>query len=656
MTDVHKQASDILTSIHSKFTTNIKSSIKIRGHKRISTTKTLQALDQNFPSDETELKLFFDKLSEGKKSLSDLDSTINREILDLEVVTDEQFYILSDACDSYLDRLNMHLTSLKLSIENLTCVQRNSRTEMSQKNVQLKLPTAKLPEFDGTPEAYDKFIESLDEILNKFNLTQFEKYNYLLQQVQSTAKDIVQSVPRSNNCYDTAKQLLSDAFCNKYLQQTSVIKKLIKLKLNRSNRYAWISEVRTLIEQMRRLEINSECFAHFFLWGNMDEQFKKEFMMVTNNSQPDLNLLMDNAFTVFNRVEELSNNLKGSTSSAVLATNVQAPSSANKATAASQGKKLVCQLCSSIPDCRDINHSIINCKRFDTNAKRVAKIKELRGCLRCGALNHNRFCKVKLPKNCSYCAKSHESYLCFSKVTSSADSSTSVSDDPKNTSGSRPSRNSEGKAASVVGNTHALQYSVMNVNSDCSMSNVLLPTFTAAFPHSDLKARCLYDTASQLSFVTERLANKFKFPVVQNDVKIQINGFNESKVITSKLVSVQLRLNGTVRSFEAVVIPTIRSTVDSSELEEVVTLFKSNNIDLADKTLTLDDGRIDILLGANAIQVLPVQSCIFGENEKSLFFYTCEGVMLSGRVNNLRHNASNLGLLKNFISKIRSTF
>ena len=127
----------------------------------------MQALDQKFPSDETELKFFFDKLSEGKKSLSDLDSTINREILDLEVVTNEQFYILSDACDSYLDRLNMHLTSLKLSIENLASVQGNSRTKMSQANVQvIKPPTAKLPEFDGMPEANATFIESLDEILN----------------------------------------------------------------------------------------------------------------------------------------------------------------------------------------------------------------------------------------------------------------------------------------------------------------------------------------------------------------------------------------------------------------------------------------------------------------------------------------------------------
>ena len=79
-------------------------------------------------------------------------------------------------------------------------------------------------------------------------------------------------------------------------------------------------------------------------------------------------------------------------------------------------------------------------------------------------------------------------------------------------------------------------------------------------------------------------------------------------------------------------------------------------VELADKYLTRDDGEIDILLGANGLQVLPVQSRIFGEREKSLFFYSCEGVMLSGNVTQLLQNATNLNVLKDFISKLHATF
>ena len=652
MEDILKQSTDVFRSITDKLDKKCKSLISLRGSKRMSATKTLTTLDETFPCSEADLDFYINKLSELKTTLTELDNDIHMHVLELEVLSDQQFYIISEACESYIDGLNKHLTALKLAIEKLSSNRGNAASNnFSQANVKLKLPTAKLPEFDGTPEAYDKFIESLDEILNKFNLTQFEKYNYLLQQVHGTARDIVQSVPRSTDSYDTAKKLLSDAFCNKYLQQTSVIRKLIELKLTRNNRFTWISEVRTLVEQMHRLNIDNECFAHFFLWSNMDERFKKEYMIVTGDSQPELNLLLDNAFTVFNRVEELSINHKVSNASVVLATNVNASNSAK----AVPQNKLVCQLCSSINDVSETDHSIKNCRRFDTNAKKVAKLKELRGCLRCGSLNHNRFCKVKFVKNCVHCNKAHESYLCYTKVERLSQSNPKNVQKPKNEN--KPaSRSNEAQDATLVGNTHALQYSVMNVNAERFKSNVVLPTFTASFPRSKETARALYDTASQLSFVTERLAKRLKFSVLKNNFKIQINGFNESKTLDTRLVNVQLRINNTVRNFEAVVVPNIRSSVDSSELAELVASFRSCNIELADKYLTRDDGEIDILLGANGLQVLPVQSCIFGEREKSLFFYSCEGVMLSGNVTHLLQNATNLNVLKDFISKLHATF
>ena len=71
MADIQKQAADILTSINSKLTTDTKSSIKIRGHKRISTTKTVQALDQTFPSDEMELS-FISKSYPRARNLSQI--------------------------------------------------------------------------------------------------------------------------------------------------------------------------------------------------------------------------------------------------------------------------------------------------------------------------------------------------------------------------------------------------------------------------------------------------------------------------------------------------------------------------------------------------------------------------------------------------------
>ena len=66
--------------------------------------------------------------------------------------------------------------------------------------------------------------------MNKFNLSSFEKYSYLKQQVRGPAKCIVESLSDDDLTYGAAKALLEDAFSDKIIQQFSVIKTLSILK------------------------------------------------------------------------------------------------------------------------------------------------------------------------------------------------------------------------------------------------------------------------------------------------------------------------------------------------------------------------------------------------------------------------------------------
>ena len=119
------------------------------------------------------------------------------------------------------------------------------------------------------------------------------------------AHQIVRSVPDGDDAYDVAKQLLSDAFSDKTLQQFSVIDRLLNLKLcNISDSFAWISEVRIIKEQIERLNIVANTFVQYFLWTGMSLKFKQQFMLTCNSSKPSLDDMINKSFEVFDRIKQ----------------------------------------------------------------------------------------------------------------------------------------------------------------------------------------------------------------------------------------------------------------------------------------------------------------------------------------------------------------
>ena len=105
----------------------------------------------------------------------------------------------------------------------------------------------------------------------------------------------------------------------------------------------------------------------------MNENFKKEFMMVTGKAEPDLDEILNSSFTVFKRMDEL--NPKNGIASVTLATNSYAEHSKPKSG---------CVLCSYLNLENSLTHKLSNCPKFLTPSEKVNKIKELNGCVRCG--------------------------------------------------------------------------------------------------------------------------------------------------------------------------------------------------------------------------------------------------------------------------------
>ena len=369
----------------------VKILIKQRGFKRQSLTKSLNAVTQQPPLSLNNIEFYIDKLQNLKQNITKLDNDIDRLILAENQISDADYEGQVVICETYMDNLNLTLTSLKMKRAALTVTEYISVTNNNLQLPKLKLPNVELPWFDGRPVTYDKFIDNFETILNKYNMSQFEMYNYLYQQVSGAARSIVSSVPRSDNCYNVCKELLKDAFSSKIILQFSVIHRIKDLKLtSTSGFYNWISEVRVLTEQMASLE-NTDIFLQYFLWKGLSLEYKQQFIAANEKSKPSLKEIVDSAFAVLERMSDSKLFVNSNTdcdinfkleNATAMATDVLYKA-VNPVTRVSS-----CSLCEAGNYWDARNHKLSNCPRYATPELKLSRNKELKGCVKCALLNH----------------------------------------------------------------------------------------------------------------------------------------------------------------------------------------------------------------------------------------------------------------------------
>jgi len=505
--------------------------IRLRANKRQSATKTLNTIESGFPNNNEQISFCVTKLKKVQAELDVLDSDIENYMLTHNIWTDNELQNQSEIAEQYQDRINLMLIRLNTATVS-AAVQSSSASSGLATAVtvkpKLRLPDIEFPVFDSNPENYNKFIHDLEKIFDKFELTEFEKFNYLKKQVSGAAREIVDSIPLGDSNYTDAKKLLYDAFADKTAQQFSVISKLLVLKsLSGSNLYSWISEIRVLTDQMARLDISGEIFAQYFIWNSLSDYYRQQFISVTHKSKPNLQEIKDHAFEVINRVKDTKFMDNRSLSSSMftensvsLATNVVYDNSSKTKTKMDSN---VCWLCQKVGLSDYSSHKIYKCPEFKSAKQKRDKIIELGGCTRCGYLNHStNNCKFKFTGKCKNCRKYHAYFLCTMQASNDNNSSNANSNDVR-------------VSSSVI---------TIASNSISNSSDMIVPTFTAKFlsKKKSVVSRVLYDPASQFSFVTEDCINNIPHKVIKNNVKLNVSGFNSSREFSTKLVE----LNATV--------------------------------------------------------------------------------------------------------------
>ena len=157
-----------------------------------------------------------------------------------------------------------------------------------------------------------------------------------------------------------------------------------------------------------------------------------------------------------------------------------------------------------------------------------------------------------------------------------------------------------------------------------------------------MKVRCLKDQCCQSNFITDEIANSLNLVTIQDDVVLNVVGFNGPCEYNTRVVELDLDCGDQVRTLNAICIPEIKISLDISNLSDIVKSFVSRGYKLADENLSSSTNKIDnigFLLGAKSAYCLRATEVTFGLDQSSVYAETNLGIVLLGDGPSIINNA-----------------
>ena len=597
--------------------------IHSRKYVRQKITRLCNKIDNNIDSfSDSEKKFNYTKLYELQKEVHKLDT----QIYDCKIedkITPEQLVQCVEEDETYTDRIQALLLKLDVSIPFVPPVNDNIIPGVANK---LRLPIVPLPQFSNDKnENFEKFIYSFESIIDKHQLTPYEKFIYLKNQLDKSPKILVESLEADCQTFDNAKELLTKAFASSVTQKYSAIKRLAELKLSPSgDPYSFIGEIRTITSSFHNLKIDVQSVLTYFIWNACNEQFQNHMIQIVNTTKPSLQQIEANIFEATERYVRSNDKQTYVKNKPKLSDKEDKYKEYNNSTnnyavnvKSNKGGYNICNLCKH--DNCDFNHKMIACPVYETPAKKVNKIRDTGGCIRCSFKSHTyKNCKFKFLSKCRNCNLDHMTFLCLKTKPPNKD------------------------AIANINWTEAF-------SGGCG-GDILLPTLSCEIVTTNRNkiVRILKDSGCQRNFICESLVNEYKFPVVEDNVNLTIHGFNSSKNIKTKVVNIDLKFGDKTFNIEAISIPKIRTLVKLPKLGKLAESFIDKGYKLADDYITKDCdliNNIDLVLGADTDHNFDMKYRSFGpENNKSCYLETPKGVVFTGNIDRLINNVDTLPL------------
>ncbi|KPJ16510.1 hypothetical protein RR48_08101 [Papilio machaon] len=432
----------------------------------------------------------------------------------------------------------------------------------------VKLPTIKLPTFDGNYLKWLEFRDTFDSLINSNDsIPTINKFHYLRSALEGSATVVIKSIEFTTANYKVAWDLLCERYNNKNILINNHLKALYHIEpITRESfkalRYL-IDQVSKNLRALGTLGLPTEqwdVLVVFMMSSKLDVTTNRKWEE-HKNSLTTLPTLNDFNTFLRNRADVLETTQSTRCDRPDNKSHFKSQHSSKSLVAASTStvaQKRICSICKN-------DHRVYLCPTFlEMSLKeRQDKTDKLKLCANCLREGHN-VNRCRLKGCCRSCKGKHNSLLHIEQ---------------ENVLTSAP-------VSLAVSSTKQVLLCTAVVDIVNPQNNVCKP------------ARILLDTGSQSCFITNALKNKLDLSINKIN-SVNVSGINNIGFNISERCHIQLnsRVSSFTTELDCLVVPNITGTVPSKEIK-LHNLKLPLNITLADPEF-YEPSEIDILIGAD---------------------------------------------------------
>lgn len=446
-------------------------------------------------------------------SVLDLEETTNREL---------QFNILKFKCQSILSASHVHQNAEKA-------------VDKSFVNRKFQLPALELKQFDGKVENWIGFWGQFRKIHQDSSIDDDDKFQYLLKATEpgTSARELVESYPPSGENYHKAINDVRERFAKDEIIIQHYVRKLLELVLLQNNHRGSVDlrglydKLNTQLRALDSLGVTSDKYAAM-LYPLIESCIPEDALRVwertsRNKEQNELQQLMAFLKTEVEceeKVQLAKSNFNDSKSyglqpvgACIVSTDKKQPyKKVNRPEFSSSvmaKKSLFCIWCEKT------THRSSECIRTKnmTLEQKKEYLKSKKACMICLKIGHYANNCRSYPK-CLHCTKRHTFVMCPNIRNQSAEIALATNKTPDVT----PSTSCCSKFTKQDEEIPKLNEINQGVYSSHKNFTTLLHTLFVNLSYKDkvVKVRALFDSGSQKSYISKRVAEKLQLVPVSN--------------------------------------------------------------------------------------------------------------------------------------------
>ena len=565
---------------------------------------------------ETAIKKIEEKNLEYSHFLSTLGpdvKTVEEKVYEDYIKTDNSYLnVLVDAND-HLDELRSKIYQSEVSVGN----QRQTTGNL----IQTKLPKLTLPVFEGDPLNWNNFWDNFCASVECQQISNVEKFNYLLGCLKGKAKESIEGLAISNANYPEAKQILLKRFGQKELIIRSLYTQLRKIPCC-ANHTSDLREFFVKVDRIcRQLKTQNENMDQTTILIMVKEKLPAPVLIElrrreSNAGTSELQSLLDEleryicireeAYDVTQNIREERSERKGRQENQGQRGKSSFVTAQVQAVGVVERKLFPCAFCGN-------SHFNDECSQYKNLKERQNRVASLQLCFKCLRQGHKgKECTYQ--KRCFFCSKpNHNRALCpqkfgenqsvemketkgltYSPVSTNGNQTPDTKKQSKSTEELKKPQTSETevKPTKLVANTVVEENSksvveektwkeeeiIAHLMHDKEESkqvykktdkSVLLLTTQARVENPkqagtlNTEIHIFMDSGSERSFLSERIADQLQLePILSETLSVYTFGSQKPKQIESRLYEISIKLkDGTEKIIQVNSVPTLTTSL-----------------------------------------------------------------------------------------------